>query len=65
MFTWPSKADDAGAEKCPIFMADIEVLFDQAQDGRYWSRARDRTVFDLYSGMLGVKEPFIKFCKAH
>jgi hypothetical protein len=40
-------------------------VFNQAQDGLYGSGSKDRTAFDLFSAIPGVKEPFIKFCRAH
>jgi hypothetical protein len=46
-------------------MSDIELVFNQAQDGLYGSSPKDRTPFDLCFAINSVKEPFIKFCKAH
>ncbi len=40
-------------------------MFNQAQDGLYGSGSKDRTASDLFHAIPGVKEPFIKFCRAH
>ncbi len=46
-------------------VSDIELVFNQAKDGLYWSGSKDCTSFDLFFTIDKVREPFLKFCKAH
>ncbi len=46
-------------------VSDLALVFKQAQDGLYGSGSKDHTSFELFPLINSVREPFIKFCKAH
>jgi hypothetical protein len=46
-------------------VSDIALVFNQAEDSLYKSGSKDSTSFDLLPAIDSVREPFIKFCKAH
>jgi hypothetical protein len=52
-------------EKCPVAIADLELLYNAAQDGLYDPVKNDRSAFDLFALCQGTKNGFIKFCEAH
>jgi hypothetical protein len=60
-----SKDQEQGAMSHGNAVSDIALVFNQAREGLYGSGSKDHTSFDLFSAINSVREPFIKFCKAH
>ena len=50
-------------EKCPVAISDLVLLYNQAQEGLFGACKNDRTVFDFYAALPGMKMQFIKYCK--
>jgi hypothetical protein len=46
-------------------VSDIVLVFNQAQGGLYGIGSKDSTLLNLFSTINRVRDPFIKFCKAH